>query len=352
MRWIFVGLFLLIIILFNPSWCFAVRFHPSVSDKDVCELGKKYPSVGMIKEKREIVSTKYPGEILKYDITSTGTLVTVPGLEKHNGSLVLVSGHAFERWKPGSTNFRFIVNGQESKIIDYLSAPEEELSETFLCCWKWRSIPFPRDFGFAFLETSINEINSSPLLFGNFADLNPNDVLTTVGYGDAGRLDSPFCFNDDVRRAMQTYVAECKTFFIDGVSASVDKTPLRLEHFYNWNLESSQNKIIRGSIENSDSGAPVFLGNNVIAIVKSSGMKSNDKGAVLEYTVNKSEIEELKIGNCDVFIDLSTLPFNSISLTMDYLGGASSWISDILPKIIEKKFAVASQIGRNKFKEE
>ena len=54
-------------------------------------------------------------------------------------------------------------------------------------------------------------------------------------------------------------------------------------------------------------------------------MKPNNKREVLsiEYTIDKAEIEELKIGNRDSFIDLSTLEFNSISLTMEYLGGAS-----------------------------
>jgi hypothetical protein len=322
---------------FNSFSCSAIRFHPSITDEDLCRLGKQYPSVGLIQEKTEYLDKDYGN--IKFTVDSTATLITLPNLEKADGSLVLVSNHALKNWNSKSDNFIFTLNGQESKVINYIPAPQEELSESFLCL-QW-STTLQRDFGFALLETPIKDVTPSPILLDNFLTLDPNETLATVGYGNAGRLDSGYHFVDSTRRAMQTYISEYSVASAEGLSASLNSNPLRLEHFYNWDFRTLPDYIVRGSVENVDSGGPVFMKNSVIGVTKGSGYQYTDSKEKLgsTCTFDKEIIKRLKTNEPLLLEKNSLTPpiSNSTSLIIESLGGASDWISNVLPTTIQKK---------------
>lgn len=328
---------LVIVTAFSSPSCFAIRFHPSITDEDLCELGKKYSSVGLIQEELEFLHED--GTNIKYSCDSTATLITLPNAKEADGSLVLVSNHALKNWNSESDNFIFTLNGQKSKIIDYIPAPLEELSKTFLC-WEW-STTLERDFGFALLETPIKDVIPSPIRLNNFLNLGPNEVLTTVGYGNAGRLDVGYHFTDSRRRAMQTYLSEYSVASEEGLSASLVGIPLRLEHFYNWDLGALPESIVRGSAENSDSGGPVFMGDYVIGVSKSSGYLLTDSNERIpsKPTFNEQIIANLKTNTPWPSDEPNPLTptTNATSQIIESLGGASHWISNDLPTIIKKK---------------
>jgi hypothetical protein len=324
-------LLVLNLILFNAMPSSAIRFHPSLTDQDVWDLGQKYPSVGTVCER---LTDSYDGNIIDVPVHSTGTLISLPNMDELNGSLILVANHAFNNWGPQSDNFTFTLNGEKRRIVNYISAPSEELIETYYCFFSYSSI-LQRDCGFAVLEAPITDIKPAPLCLDNFFNLPSENILTTVGFGNAGRLDSSYCFHDVERRAMQVLVSEFDVATIEnGIEAKQGEIPLRLEHMYRWDFSISPTPLVRGSIENCDSGGPVFWGETVIGVAKGSGF-ANGLEPKNNYIFDKAQIEILKTNDKlpnDLCLTANPSFWNSTSYLIESLGGASDWITEILPK--------------------
>lgn len=313
------------------SLCSAVRFHPHNTDADSCEIAKAYPAVG-------IVQQHVYNEDLSYTVKSTGTLFTLDGLQEFEGRLALVSHHAFNEWKDGSCHFTFTVGDTSVNVLKYFPGPQIKLIHSFWFFWK-RSHMFQSDYGIALLDHKIQNIQIPSLDLTSFHQIKGDEIITSIGCGDAGRLDSPYYFNDSVPRGMQTYAKEYQSSKTnDSIIMSHKGQPLRLENWYHWDFHSNiKEPIIRGSSENSDSGGPVFRNGRIMGVIKGSIQDVTKNPSVTQFYINDQDsIKSLKSNSplgenlmCDT-------DYNSLGGVIEYLGGSKDWFQSDLPLLLQE----------------
>lgn len=324
---------LILTLILSPCW--AVRFHPENDDATLLDLAKQYQGIGMVHEQ---LITDYEGEKLAYSVKSTATLVTLPKWKQFDGKLLLVSHHAFQDWQPNSDNYTFHHGCNVAKVIQYVPAPEITLSKSFWYLWT-RSVPLQCDYGFALLDQKFDDTQLSPLDLSHFEQIPENTILTSIGCGDAGRLDSPYYFHDNQPRGMQAYASEYRVSSAKhGIQTIHNGEPLRLEYWYHWDREHKmRERIIRGSCENQDSGGPVFRNGQIIGLMKGSIIQFNMPDHSSQFfTSDPKAIEYLK-SNQKLTDDLqSDHHANSLGQVIECLAGNRDWILHKLPQLLQQ----------------
>jgi hypothetical protein len=333
-------LLLTLLSLFFHFNAFAIRHSPQTTDQDLIELGKRFPTVGIVHHYK--VDQK---DDFEFDLPSTGTLIKLPDRPDLDGKVVLVATHGLAGWNERKKATFELKNGdsiEKVNVIDFSPAPSI-ISEDWLGClgiMDWMPClltkEIKRDFGFAILERPIKGVEPSPIFLDSMNILKSDKELTQVGYGLAGPMDVGVAFSDSQRRAFQSKSNEYEPF------VTLEDQLIRVSTHCPMGKYEKHDNLVRGAGENMDSGGPAFVSHNgiphVLMIYKASIMTGQlDHMSLPEahsFMPQHKETIEMLNGNKNLVPEkLNPQPNNNYSAThqgsiLEYLPSSSGWVHE------------------------